>query len=82
MGEIRVVEIYGIRMNSRCAELLQIVMNFAYSGDVDARKTRRIALKRLGERGCTKALTYIVNELAYSGDVDARETRRTALDYL
>ena len=34
-------------MDSRCAELLQIVMKYAYSGDPDARETRRMALNLL-----------------------------------
>ena len=34
MSEI--VEVFGIRIDSRCADLLQIVMKFAESGYVDA----------------------------------------------
>ena len=82
MPEITLVEIYGIKVDSRCAELLRIVMDLAYSGDVDARNTRRRALEKLGKYGCTKALAYIVRKLAKSGDCDARETRRRALELL
>ena len=82
MSEIKIIEIYGIKMDSRCADLLQIVMKYAYSGDSDARETRRETLRKLGEYGCTKALAYIVDKLATSGDGDARETRKTALDLL
>jgi len=72
----------GIEIDARCAELLRIVMKYATSGDSDARETRRKCLKKLGEHGCTGALSYIVDKLATSGDSDARETRRTALDML
>lgn len=82
MPEIQIVEIFGIKVDVRCAELLQIVMKYAYSGDSDARETRRKALEKLGEYGCTKALAYIVDKLATSGDSDARETRRRALELL
>ena len=82
MPGIRIIEVYGIQMDSRCAELLQIVMKYAKSGDSDARETRRRALEKLGENGCTEALAYIVDKLATSGDSDARETRRRALELL
>lgn len=80
--EIRIVEVYGIKMDSRCAELLKLVMKYAKSGDCDARETRREALEKLGEYGCHKALIYIADKLAKSGDSDARETRRRALKLL
>jgi len=82
MAEIRIVEIDGLELDVRCAELLRIVMKYATSGDSDARETRRKALKKLGEYGCITALSYIVDKLATSGDSDARETRRLALDML
>jgi hypothetical protein len=60
MAEFRMVEIYGIKMDSRCADLLNIVMKYAKSGaltyivdklatsgDSDARETRRRALELL-----------------------------------
>lgn len=82
MAEFKIVEIYGIKMDSRCADLLDIVMKYAKSGDSDARETRRAALEKLGEYGCSKALAYIVDKLAKSGDSDARETRRRAMELL
>ena len=82
MADIQIVEIYGIKIDRRCAELLQIVMNLATNGDCDARETRRSALKKLGQYGCTSALAYIVKTLATNGDCDARETRRMAMNML
>lgn len=82
MAEITLVEVFGIKVDSRCAELLKIVMKYATSGDSDARETRRAALEKLGKYGCTRALAYIVDELATSGDSDARETRRRAMELL
>jgi len=80
--EVGFVKVYGIKMDSRCADLLEIVMKYATSGDSDVRETRRAALEKLGEYGCHKALIYIVDKLAKSGDSDARETRRRALELL
>ena len=82
MARITLVEFGGIEVDVRCAELLKIVMKYATSGDCDARETRRRALRKLGEYGCTQALSYIVNKLATSGDCDARETRRKALEMM
>ena len=82
MKEIKIIEVYGIKMNIRCADLLKIVMKYANSGDCDARETRRAALEKLGEYGCHKALAYIVDKLAKSDDCDSRETRRRALELL
>ena len=82
MSSVTVVNFDGIEIDARCAELLRIVMKYAKSGDSDARETRRKCLKKLGEYGCTGALSYIVDKLATFGDYDARETRRTAIDML
>jgi len=82
MPRITLVEFGGIEVDTRCADLLRIVMKYAKSGDCDARETRRTALKKLGEYGCTEALAYIVDKLATSGDSDARETRRMALEMM
>ena len=82
MPSVTFVEFDGMEIDARCAELLRIVMKYATSGDSDARETRRRCLKKLGEYGCTAALSYIVDKLAKSGDSDARETRRMALDML
>ena len=82
MTRVTLIEFGGIEIDTRCAELLRIVMKYATSGDCDARETRRTALRKLGEYGCTDALAYIVDKLATSGDCDARETRRMALDMM
>ena len=82
MERFRIVEVSNTNGDTRCANLLGIVMKYARSGDCDARETRRAALEKLGEYGDTDALTYIIDELAKSGDCDARETRRRALKLL
>ena len=82
MVDVRITQVFGIEIDVRCAELLRIVMKYASSGDSDERETRRAALKKLGEYGCTEALAYIVDHLAGSGDSDARETRRRAMELL
>ena len=82
MSNITVVRFDGMEIDARCAELLRIVMKYATSGDCDARETRRNALRKLADYGCTMALTYIVDKLATSGDCDVRETRRMAMDLL
>jgi len=82
MARFRIIEMSDANIDSRCANLLGIVMKYAKSGDCDARQTRRAALEKLGEYGYTDALAYIVDELAKSGDCDARETRRRALELL
>ena len=60
----------------------QLVVNYASSGDCDARKVRRRALKNLARNGCRKALIYLIDRYAKSGDCDEREVRRMAFDYL
>jgi hypothetical protein len=82
MTRVTVVRFEGVDLDERNAQLLGIVMKYATSGDSDARETRRAALKKLGESGCTAALTYIIDKLATSGDSDARETRRMAMEML
>ena len=82
MANVTIVNFDGIEIDSRCADLLRIVMKYATSGDSDARETRRMCLKKIGEYDCSEALFYIVDKLATSGDSDARETRRAALDML
>ena len=82
MPNVTFVQFDGLEIEARCAELLRIVMKYAKSGDSDARETRRKCLKKLGEYGCTTALTYIVDKLAKSGDSDAWGTRRMALDMI
>lgn len=72
----------SVNSDSRDSHLLSIVMKYAKSGDCDARQTRRAALEKLGESGCTEALSYIIDQLATSGDCDARETRRRAMELL
>jgi hypothetical protein len=82
MGDYNTTEVFGMSMDQRSAQLLRLIMRLAYSGDCDARATRRQALEKLGKLGPTQALSYIVNTLAFAGDCDARETRHRALELL
>lgn len=74
--------IFGIEIDERCADYLQLVVKYARSGDSDAREVRRRALKNLANNNCRKALLYLIDRYATSGDSDEREVRRTAFDYL
>jgi uncharacterized protein YidB (DUF937 family) len=79
---VSTIEVYGLIIDQRCGILLKTVLDLAKSGGRDARETRRAALDKLGEYGCSSALGHIIQQLAKSGDRDARETRRRALELI
>lgn len=73
MSEIQLVEIYGIKIESKCAAVLEIVMKFGGSTYSPEQNNAKIAIKKLGKYGCTKALSHIVKRFGgstYSGDQD------------
>ncbi|TKJ44006.1 hypothetical protein CEE36_02480 [candidate division TA06 bacterium B3_TA06] len=76
------VVVFGIEVDERCAEYLQLVVKYARSGDSDARQVRRRALKNLGRNHCRRALIYLIDRYAKSGDSDEREVRSMAFEYL
>ncbi len=76
------IVVFGIEIDERCAEYLQLVVKYASSGDSDAREVRRQALVSLGRNHCRKALIYLIERYATSGDSDLREVRRLAFEAL
>ena len=76
------IVVFGIEIDERCAEYLQLVVKFACSGDRDEKEVRRRALRNLARNNCRKALLYLIERYAPSGDRDEKEVRRTAFDYL
>jgi len=82
MSEIRMVEVFGIKIESGCAELLEIVMEFGGSGSSHRREQANRAVEKLGERGCTKALQYVVKKFSGSGSSHQRELANRALELI
>jgi hypothetical protein len=72
MSEITIVEIFGIKMENRCASLLRIVVDTNVHFDL-----RMQALVKLGKGGCILALEYIVRNTDMHWDL-----RQTAMNYL
>lgn len=72
MTDIMIVEVFGIKMESRCASLLRIVMDTQIRSDL-----REEALEKLGGAGCTKALEHIVRSSEIRSDF-----REKALGYM
>ena len=72
MSDVTIVEIFGIKMEDRCASLLRIVV------DRDVNWGLRVqALDKLGKAGCIRALEYIVKNSNINWDL-----RQKALRYL
>ena len=74
--------VFGIEIDESAAEYVQLVVKYSSSGDCDARRVRRRALKNLARKGCRRALIYLIDRYAKSGDCDEREVRQQAFDYL
>jgi predicted transcriptional regulator len=72
MSDVTIVEVFGIKMEDRCASLLRIVADSNVNWDL-----RTQALGKLGKAGCTRALEYIVKNSNINWDL-----RQTALRYL
>jgi len=75
MSEIQIVEIYGMKIDSRCAALLEIIMTFGDSDYSYMQRNAEGAIKKLGEYGCTKALAHVVKKF---GGSDYSSERRMA----
>jgi hypothetical protein len=82
MSEFRIVEVYGIKIDARCAALLKIVIDFGGSGSSHQRDQADRALEKLGESGCTRALQYVVEEFSGSGGSHQRGLASRALEIL
>ena len=82
MSEIQIVEIYGIKIESRCAALLEIVMKFGSSSYSNQQNNAVMAIKKLGEYGCTKALSHIVQHFGSSSYSSQQNMARKALEHI
>lgn len=82
MTEIRIVEVYGIKIDERAAALLEIVLDFGGSGDSHKRHQADTALEKLGELSATNALQHIVKKFSGSGDSHKRRLASCALELI
>lgn len=82
MSEFNMVEIYGIRVKTGCAELLETVMEFGGAGSSHQRRQADRALEKLGKRGCISALRYVVSEFSGSGSSHKRRLASEALELI
>ncbi len=82
MEEIHFVEVYGIKIDSRCAALLEIVMKFGSSGYSHQERQADEALEKLGKLGCTKALQHVVMKFSSSGYSHQEKLASRALELI
>jgi hypothetical protein len=82
MTEIRIVEVYGIKIDVRAAALLETVMQFGGSGNNHQRSQADSALEKLGEIGATLALQHVVKEFSGSGNNHCRQLATRALELI
>ena len=67
MDEIRIVEVYGVKVDVRAAALLETVLEFGGSNVSHKREQADTALEKLGDLGATTALQCVVKE--FSGSI-------------
>lgn len=79
MGKIKV---FGIKVDDSCGQHLKIIKDFAGSGNSDERKTANKSVRKLGDKGCNKALKSVAIEYAGSGNSDERKTAEIAVEEL
>ena len=82
MTEIRIVEVYGIKVNARAAILLEIVLDFGASDYSHKRQQADTALEKLGELGATNALQHIVKKFSGSDYAHRRKLASRALELI
>lgn len=82
MSEIRMVEVFGIEIESGCAELLEIVIDFGGAGSSHRREQANRALEKLGKRGCIEALQYVVKKFSGAGSSHRRRLANRALELM
>ncbi len=64
MSEIRIVEVYGIKIDVRAAALLEIVLKFGGANSDHKCHQANTALEKLGDLAATVALQHIVKEFS------------------
>jgi len=82
MSEIHMVEVFGMRIESGCAELLQIVIDFGGSSSSHQRDMADQALEKMGKRGCISALQYVVKKFSGSSSSHQRGLATRALELM
>jgi hypothetical protein len=82
MSEIHMVEVFGMRIESGCAELLQIVIDFGGAGSSHKRNLADQALEKIGKRGCIAALQYVVKEFSGASSSHRRDLATRALELM
>ena len=74
------IMIFGIEVDERCAEYLQLAVKFV-NGWSDERVVARRAVKNLARNNCRKSLLFIISKYA-NGTSEERKLRDLAFDYL
>jgi len=82
VSEIRMVEIFGMRIESGCAELLQIVIDFGGADSSHKRNMADQALEKLGKRGCIAALQCVVKKFSGASSSHQRSLATRALELM
>ena len=82
MSEIRIVEVYGFKVEERAAALLETVLDFGGSDYTHKREQADTALEKLGEIGATAALQCIVKKFSGSDYRHQRELATRALELI
>ncbi|MBN2313383.1 MAG: hypothetical protein JXM79_05600 [Sedimentisphaerales bacterium] len=82
MTEIRIVEVYGIKVDVRAAVLLETVLEFGGSDYQHKREQANIALEKLGKLGAINALQCIVKKFSGSDYQHKRELATRALELI
>jgi hypothetical protein len=79
MTEIRIVEVYGIKVDARVAALLEIVLDFGGSEYSHKQQQADAALEKLGRLGAAGALQCIVKKFSASDYSHRRQLATRAL---
>lgn len=82
MMQIQMVEVYGITVESGCAELLEIVMDFGGCGNSHKCEQAEAALEKLGKRGAISALKHIVKAFSGCGNSHKCKLAERALELM
>lgn len=82
MSDIRIVEVYGIKVDARAAVLLETVLDFGGSNSPHKREQADTAVEKLGGMGATKALKCIVDKFSGSNSPHKRELATRAMELI
>ena len=82
MAEIRIVEVYGVKVDVRAAALLETVLEFGGSSSSHKCNQANTALEKLGDLGATTALQCIVKKFSGSSSSHKCELASRALELI